>query len=62
MQQLERECFMDFQKYLQERLKDPETKLGIEEELNKITLEDIINNILQDTGHSKYRVEVLDFD
>jgi len=49
---------MDFQKYLEERLKNPETKKGIELELNKIILEDMINNLLQDTGHGKYTVEV----
>jgi len=60
--EIKRKCFVDFQEYLIEKLRNPEYKKGFEEELDKVTLETIINDSLRNTGHYKYCVEVMDID
>ena len=53
---------VDFEKQLEEQLRDPEFKKGFENETYKVDLQVMINNLLQDTGNEKYCVEVMDID
>ena len=64
MQKLEinEKCFVDFEQYLAKRLEDPKLKKGFEEEFNKVKLQVMINDLLQDTGHGEYCVEVMGID
>ena len=53
---------VDFQTRLEERLKNPEIRKNFENEIYKVDLQVMINDLLQDTGNEKYCVEVMDID
>jgi len=53
---------MNLDTYLNEQLKDPEFKIGLEKERKKTELELKFNKMLQKMGHKDLCVEVLEID
>jgi len=62
MREIQETCFVDFRKYLNEKLQDPVYKKEYEVERKKACLQVMINDLLQDTGHGEYCVEVMGID
>jgi hypothetical protein len=53
---------VDFQEYLQEQLKDPERRKNFELAKEKVNLQLIFNDLLQEVGYKNYCVEVMEMD
>ena len=53
---------VDFQEYLQEQLKDPERRKSFELAKEKVNLQLILNDLLQEVGYKNYCVEVMEMD
>jgi hypothetical protein len=60
--QTNEKCYISFWERLNENLKNPDYKQGFEKAKEKVNLQVMINNLLQDTGHSEYCVEVMNVD
>jgi len=53
---------VDFNEYLEKQLKDPERRKSFELAKEKVNLQIIFNDLLQEVGYKNYCVEVMDID